>query len=426
MYSTIYKFTKIKALLSITLLFICSTTLADSIGCNDTFVQLDPAALIIHVDPTGVDDTENIQCALDASTAAGVPTVKLGKHSYKISRLDIDDFKGAFDGTSITTTTIQVLDQSIDCAALADTNSLSAAITFHKGEPRVRFMTIQANDPCMNSSTIWSLLSFTGRPGSEPVCGNDVIFATVDRVKLIESGADKVSYPISVVNEFANGCTNNLLGTFKLNRSEIIAQRGIFLGMKSGAQVDINFNKFTLRLGLGIRMRNAYQSTTIYANEFTFVVDKTPGIDFGFIYLEASSTAPNFNRVVIHQNKFDVTDAQWGLVVYLKSHTATKVISAIITDNILSNVSNPASQDILFTRARGDGVQNGLMSGNSLGRADGIKVEGNINWTVTENLNFNQTANSQNIYLNGATSKCIIGPGQNASVTDFGVNNFIL
>lgn len=427
-----YEFT-LKAITAIPLFFICSTVLADSVGCDDAYVQLDTAVLVINVEPTGVDDTNNIQCALDAAIATNIPTVRLGKHTYNISNLLVENFKGTFEGTSISSTTIQVIDRSVDCAAFVFSNTYSSAIKFSNGEPRIRYMTILADDPCVESEFIFSLLMFTGRPATDPVCGNDVIFGVVDRIKLVEFATDRVTRPIAVFTDslvLGDGCINNLLGTFKLNRSEIIARRGVLLGMKSGAQVDINFNKFSMRNGLAVEIVDANQSTTIFSNEFKFVKDKLDGIAFSLISVTArteNAMTPAFNRVVIHKNKFDVSEALRGEIIRVRSDYLPKKITTLITDNILLVGAEPEGLDLLFVHASGKGVSKGLVSGNALGEIRaGIRLEGSVGWTIVENSGFANTSSPPDIELGVATSTCIVGPGQNATVDDFGTGNFIL
>ena len=54
----------IKSISTLTLLLFGSVVMADSVGCDDNYVQLNNMNLVIEVTPTGVDDTINIQRAL--------------------------------------------------------------------------------------------------------------------------------------------------------------------------------------------------------------------------------------------------------------------------------------------------------------------------------------------------------------------------
>ena len=56
-----------------------STTLNQALAnpCNAVFVKQAPNELVIKVRPNGVDDTENIQCALDWAVDTGMSVMGL-------------------------------------------------------------------------------------------------------------------------------------------------------------------------------------------------------------------------------------------------------------------------------------------------------------------------------------------------------------
>ena len=65
--------------------------------CNSSFVVRQGA--IITVLPTGVDDTENLQCAFDTAVAVGQGTsVRLEEGTYHTRQIVVNDFNGTFTG----------------------------------------------------------------------------------------------------------------------------------------------------------------------------------------------------------------------------------------------------------------------------------------------------------------------------------------
>ena len=79
-------------------------------GCDTDFVLQE--GNIITVLPTGIDDTDNLQCAFDQAVTTGPgSTVKLDEATYYISSsIDVVNFDGAFDGAGKDRTIIQNLD----------------------------------------------------------------------------------------------------------------------------------------------------------------------------------------------------------------------------------------------------------------------------------------------------------------------------
>ena len=108
-----------------------------AVDCNSSFVKPHPTQLIIDVLPTGTDDTENIQCALNAAVQKGVPVVRLAKGDFAISNILVKNFKGSLQGTTRADTHLTILDNSIDCATMLSQGLISAALKFSGGEPKL-------------------------------------------------------------------------------------------------------------------------------------------------------------------------------------------------------------------------------------------------------------------------------------------------
>ncbi len=403
-------------------------------GCDEAYVQQDNNALVLNVAPTGIDDTANIQCALDTAVDTGIPTVRLDSGTYYISKLMVENFKGSFEGKTKTTTILEVVDGSINCEAMNDSGLDAAAIKFVKGEPRIRFMTIRAQLPCISGS-IDSILHFTGESAQIANCDNDVIFAVVDRIIVEGPGLDNglvVAIAVWPEGKWLGGCKDTLLGTFKLNRSTISNTAfGVLTSMKSGAQVDINFNEFRGNLQ-AVSLYDTNQNTTITTNRF--FGDNTAEYSFyGVIVTNFSDDPPPSTRMVVHNNEFNVSSSfseKWSNAIYVSFNNGVKVISnvsSVITNNKF-NLSDDSTYAVSFTDTSNTHVASNWFNGSG---ARAIFIGGNApvsGWTISANMGLADftSAREGDIRFNSNTSNCIVGPGQGATVEDFGTNNTIL
>ena len=173
-----------------------------------------------------------------------------------------------------------------------------AAIKFDGGDPRIERMTIMAGSPCL-AGPLETLLHFTGDSSLAASCANDVIFAAVDRVDMFgpgKSGLTKTAVSVHAEGSLLGGCKQTLLGTFKLNRSVVSGfATGLVSSMRSGAQVDVNFNEFDENI-VAIDMRDSNQNATITNN----TIDGDNTVDSAYSGVLAgtlSESAPNVTRI---------------------------------------------------------------------------------------------------------------------------------
>ena len=197
--------------------------------------------------------------------------------------------------------------------------------------------------------------------------------------------------------------------------------------MKSGAQVDINFNEF-LYNNRAVWLQDTNQNTTITTN--TIVGEVTSARDYLGIYIDTfSADAPVSTRVVIHNNEFTVTSTPQAsaIAVYALQTGRVSNISSVITNNQL-NLSGSRALGIWS-----NDVSNGHVSANRF-NGDGytaIGISGMTpvtGWTVTANTGLAAFSSGlgADIWLATATSQCIVGPDQGAAVLDNGTDNTIL
>jgi len=408
----------------------------NAMGCDPGYVHLPDKAQVIKVAPTGLDDTYNIQCALALAQQKGIPVVQLEAGTFYISSIDIEDFKGTFQGKTIEETTIQVLDRSIDCSDMEFFGRNAAAIIFRRGEPRIRFMTIKANSPCEADYPLYAILHFTGGWSSDTRCNNEVIFAVVDRVRIDGTGSNIDTIFAGVVvspeGDQLGGCNTTLLGTFKLNRSSIFnVFAGLQTTMKSLAQVDINFNEFR-GTQLTVNIIDSNQSTTISGNTF-FGASSAVDAYRSILVNNWNDNPPPSTRVVINKNQFNVassvSDGLPSTVIKLGSFKDVPIsaISAVITNNTF-NLSGE-----LTTGISAKEISNVHVATNTFKNWGyrAIRVSGDTpvsGWTIIANgdLGSFSSTSTYDIWLDSNTSECIVGPGQGASVWNNGTNNTIL
>ena len=74
-------------------------------ACDPDYVRL--SGNVINVQPTGVDDTANLQCAFDMAVAYGAGAhVKLAGGTFYTGQIVVNDFQGAFTGAGMEKTMI--------------------------------------------------------------------------------------------------------------------------------------------------------------------------------------------------------------------------------------------------------------------------------------------------------------------------------
>ncbi len=433
---------KILILLSVLFMWLPASAWAQtSVGCDDTYVTLAANDLIVDVRPTGADDTDNIQCALEHATDVGVPIVRLKAGDFFISNIMIENFKGTLQGVTRASTTLTILDTSIDCEAMVIDGMIPAAIKFIRGEPRLRYMRIEVGTACMlpiAELPLYAVVHFTGRNTNDASCGNDVIFGAVDRVDFVGPGRDEFALFMTVIvaaeGEFLGGCKDTLLGTFKLNQSSISdANIGLYTAMRSGAQVDISFTDFN-QLGFSVAIANSNQSTTITSNVFaTDGASLRTGSSTGIYLGLTNSFAPTTTRLVVNNNTFTFSGAPSDVLDVIKvaefrNSTETQAVSLAVTNNVFNIYGNN------IIGVLGVDIDNAAVSANTFNGFGwtGITVNSYLRdvsgWVITANNGFGSyTADSADISIaSPQVSQTIIGPGQGASIIDAGNGTVIL
>jgi len=424
-----------------------NSTLAESL-CDAREVQLKNN--FIQIEPNGLDDTANIQCALDLAVERNIPEVRLTRGDFYISALTVQNFRGTLQGGGKEFTRVMLREDSIDCAAT------SSAITFAGGEPRVRWLSLvwgNILEPCTESSRsageLATLLHLTGVSADPSSCSSDVISTVVDRVSLRGPGfISGVSHSTAVRAEPTVGdsaCRNALLGSLRLNRSEIHNfDVGLSLRMRGGATIGIHKNRFGNN-GLGLVIADSAATVTVAGNNFENIFPRsTLNVCRGFgagVLVSNSELYSAVTRLDVHGNSFYVYDSDNcpGRGLALRQGPGAAVVGIVLSNNEFyldwtglhlngayavesEGVSGAVINDNVFAQdlERGsDGATSILVSAAGSNGVSG--------WTIVLNRWLrNYDINWADIVLGDNVSNTLIGPGQNAVVTDYGYENTVL
>jgi len=396
--------------------------------CDVSFVTLEGAGL--YIEPSGTDDTENIQCALNSAVEQGIGLVKLQKGDFFISSLVVDGFNGAFSGVSKSNTTLTVMEDSVDCAGMELAGTYASAIQFREGSPRIQNMTVVADEFCeTEGEQRAAAVAFTGQPTGTDDCSNDVIFGTVDRVKVQSNDTGLIGIS-AIPSGYLGGCKQSLLGTLKVNRSDLDGFRvGLVASMRGGAQVDVNYNTFTNNF-IDTEFQNSNQATNIVGNKFYGTPPAENSVYVSLLIGTTSDEAPAQSKFIVTGNTFDIDATEFTNAYGIYLEQGTKV--ADLTNLIVANNFKLSGKRTLGIGE--SGVNGGFISKNSF-RGDagnGISLGGGTtnssnNWTITANTGLSGlNSDSADIYLGNQASNTIVGPDQNAQIVDTGTSNTIL
>ena len=409
-------------------------------ACDVEFVNVDGAGLVVF--PTQADDTTNIQCALDSATEQDIAMIQLEEGDFYIGAIEAADFKGVLSGISKAKTRLLIGTGEVDCSAMEEAGLQPAGIRFSGGSPRIQNMTIHARYFCNGSSSVRPVvIHFTGQPTGTSECGDDVIFGVVDRVNLsfdlqVDPFAEETPSfeKINGISGFAEGvtlggCKQTLLGTLKVNRSELDGfYASIGTSMRGGAQVDVNYNTFT---------NNEYDTVFVNSNQSTYIVGNkfngAPDENFEYFAVKvetSSDTAPATSKFVLLSNTFSIVaqpteDLGSGFGVVFEQSAKTANITALIAQNTFA-LSGDAAYGVVDK-----GVSGGVIAKNVWrGTADAAISLGyfteypSIDWAILANRGFSGLETSTaDIALGAGATGTVIGPGQGGTVIDLGDNN---
>lgn len=410
--------------------------------CDARDVQL--SNNFIRIEPTGFDDTANMQCALDLAAERNIPQIRLTPGDFYVSTLYVKDFTGTLQGGGADQTRVRLLEASIDC------ESTGSAITFAGGEPRVRWLSLiwdRSLSPCTpGSGALRSLLHFTGFHDDPTSCSSDVTAASVDRVVLVGPGfSDEFTYGTAIRVEpvhSVSDCRNTLLGSFQLSRSTIDSfPIGVEVRMRGGAIVGIHKNSL-VHNGSGLDVRDSGATVTVAGNYFSHTHYATTsachfaGRGMRVINSEAYRAA---TRLDVYANAFEVSDSDncEGVALALTQEPAAAGVSIAVSGNEFLLVGTGTWYGAGGVAISSQGVSNAVVKDNRIAEAAPIRwgariqveagsMEEATGWTIDSNRGFAEQPDWADIFLGENVRKTVVGPGQNAVVIDYGLDNTVL
>ena len=390
---------------------------AQDLSCSSA-VTLNGGTLEVTSDNSG-GDTENLQCAIDFAIEAGFRDIFLSSSAYDIGAVSAKGFRGDLRGRSKGATLVSIQNGALNCS-----EAVGAAMEFQVGNASVRNMTISVDSPCADGNAA-SVIAFYSNAAN---CADRTVFGNVDRVVIAGAGTQGSDTIVGVTADVApdcDGADQKVLGTLKVNRSELRdLEFGVRTSIGGGGQVDINYNSLA-RVGLPISILDANQTTTILANKITFNDVDSYGASSGLgttaIYVASTAASPITNTTTIKNNT--LTDG--GLSANGVAVFAGQVDKGIdhkmaVTGNTFQGISANTDGRGLVAIDTEDGVISGntflsaagtwidISSGDSSQGFVGRDVSG---WAIVANEFSGSTANTD-ISLGEGTSGVIVGRSQ--------------
>lgn len=397
---------------------------AQDLGCS-SHVSLNGGTIEVEADASG-DDTENIQCALDAATDGGYRDVLLTSPDYSIGAIAATGFVGDLRGRSKKNTTVAIQDSSLACDG-----AMGVALEFQVGTASVRNMTLSVDSPCGDGGSA-SVIAYYSNATQ---CSKQrTTFGNVDRVAITGQGTSGLDAVTGVLMQAAPGCTANnerILGTLKVNRSELSSlDFGVITSVAGGGQVDINYNTFE-SVGLPLTIIDAKQSTTVLSNTFNF--NDVPGYSAGSglgttaVFIASTSDSPTGNGTALKNNRFiDAGSSSGGYGILAGQQGKSIVHSMLLSGNIFTgNSASTGGAGLAAIDTNGGLVSGNRFSGTtgswidlrSGSAADGY-VGGNVSgWAIVAN-DFSGSTATTDVLLGTRTSGIVVGKGQDLPIVD--------
>jgi hypothetical protein len=411
------------------------SALAQDLGCS-SLVSLNGGTIEVEsVESEGSsDDTENVQCALDAATEGGYRDVFLTSPQYTIGAIAVTGFVGDLRGRSKAGTHVTIEDSSLSCDG-----AIGVALEFRVGTASVRNMTLHVDSPCGDGGSA-SVIAYYSDPNK---CSNRTTFGNVDRVVINGQGTSGLDAVTGVTMQAAPGCTaanERILGTLKVNRSEMTQlDFGVISSVAGGGQVDVNYNTFDM-VGLPLTILDAAQSTTVLSNTFNF--NDVPGYPAGTglgttaVFIASTSDSPASNSTTIKSNKFkDAGASSAGYGILAGQQGSSIAHTMLVSANTFTGNSSSTDGAGLAAIDTNDGLVSGNRFSGKAGtwidlrsgtKADGY-VGGNVSgWAIVAN-DFGASQATTDVLLGTRTSGIIVGKDQDLpKVDDQTGNNDVL
>jgi len=406
--------------------------------------------------PNGVDDTANIQAALDACVAHGPGcTVQLAAGTYLTRQLVEYHFDGTFRGMGIDITTIQALpnlpvtiNQNVSeepqCQPNTTTCIWPSLVIFVDGKIRVSDLTF--NIPSVPATQPWFLggssitmmfeaLGFRGQYPQYPT------HAWIDRIRILgqpDSSPSNWGFNVMMGAHFTGELPKGpklhdyyfLSGSFTVRNSDF---NTLFVGVSQdgfvkSSQITIGGSHLA-----GNHLENGFGGLDIESSEnstFDISYNESSGMYAGMWVVPWDLTifVPSSpSRYLIHDNKF-VGTAQGANGMYLLDDPTNPWIQAAIWNNTIE-VQDTLSEAMYAYYTKGTAIWNNTITGT-----DGIDAIGLYSSTLGTVINNNvsgftvdSTVGNAQIYLDPYTTKDLIVCAEPSdTVLNQGTNNTVI
>ncbi len=342
----------------------------------DAAAQCDPAFVtvangIVRVSPNGIDDTDTIQCAFDEAQRSRLSRVQLTAGEFFVRELEIEDFRGVFQGASQSASTLTWLTEALDCEALQQETRSLEMIRFRRGRPTVWYMTIAGADACaLRNFFDRTLIRASG--SRVPNCQAENVSLTVDRTTFTSDEDRRQTSAIRVAS--VSRCSP-LTGSVSVRYSTFSRVSGVGSELQGYSPVDVRFNRFKFsRVGVSVGERS--QDVSIVGNRFSMNLFTGDGrgnsaSGTGVFVRDDPRNAEDLRQTIrIANNTFFANNAgravrvEW---VDARSYVADERRSIEITDNYFEgniNRSYWGDRYLRFLVLRGGA--NGYVAGNTV------------------------------------------------------------
>ena len=409
--------------------------------------------------PNGVDDTANIQAALDACVSTGRDcTVKLQAGTYHTSQLVEYNFKGALMGMGMNRTTIEALpnltvtlpDSYSEGECLPDTSSClwPSLIIFVDGNIEISDLSIQVPAAPGTATSGWTLngyevsslldvLRFMGQRRTD---------VSIDRVS-IEGQPDMTATSYGVAFGYGAGfnVVNGIILTGELPRSSnpydyyflcgsLTVQRSSFNNLFDGVSQQGFLQRSQITIGgeggAGNQFRNVYIGMDLEGSQSSFF-DVSHNVSSGIyggmwvipwqtVFVQTSTSS-----YLIHDNQFTAT-GPYADVLYLVDNFSDPWIKASLWQNTVT-AQKFLSEGIGLYNTQGTSVWGNRVIGSDGYDAIGLWMSSH-DWVAGNKVNgfaIDPEMGYAQIYLDPSSSDNVVSCYTSDDVLDQGSNDTV-
>ena len=401
--------------------------------------------------PNGVDDTANIQGALDACVAYGPGcTVKLAAGKYLTKQVVVYNFQGTFKGMGIDSTTIAALpnlpvnwpDQFVaSCQPNLTTCLWPSLFEFVEGNISVSDLTIKATaiPPAQPSlydgliaTELYELLGFTGQNPTD---------VSVERIRMVglpyTASTSLTGYTSDNGVHYSGDLPRSSAPfDYYLLSGSLIVQSSYFENLAAGVSQDASVTSSQITIGGSPSTGNHVANTcggldietaenSVFEISFNESSGTCAGMWVGPTWTPFVPSSPSWYS--IHDNKF-IGTAQNADGMYLYDNATNPWIQAAVWNNTVK-VKDILSEGIGVYYTKDTAVWNNIVTGSD--GYDGIGLWSSTLSTVTGNhvsgFTVDGTVGYAQIYLDPATSyDLVVCSNSKNTVLDQGTMNKIV